>query len=105
MVVLESNVLTSQDHMEKKNGLYIFVSHAVQPPPAGAAGFKNAPKAPQHLHLLEQDEHFNAKMAWQHAAKREESRAALGGRIFNKKYWSWAFQSWGKMNVWLRQPV
>lgn len=88
MVVLESNVLTSQDHMERKKGLYMFVSHAVQSSPAGAAGFKNPPKAQQQLHLLEQGEHSNAKMAQQHATEREESRAALGGRVFNKKYWS-----------------
>lgn len=41
MVLLESNVLTSRDHMGRKKPLDAFVPRAVQPPPAGAAGFRH----------------------------------------------------------------
>lgn len=55
MVVLESSMLTSQDHMErKKRAVYVCASCLLE-----LLG-SEPPKAPQHLHLLEH-EHFNEK--------------------------------------------
>lgn len=108
MVVLESNVLTSQDHMERKKALQMFVSHAVQPPPAGAAGFKT----PQRHHSTCICTCYSKMSTWM---KKWSGNLQLQGKDLEQPWevealikttgHGFAFQSSEKMNVWLREPV
>lgn len=88
IMVLDSNMLTSQDHMERgKRSVHVVCVPCCTTTSCWSCWIQNPSKVQQHL--LEQAENFDEKMVWQHAAEREESRAAFGGRGFNKKYWSW----------------